>query len=103
MHEQPFVPKTNADLARQPTVFAAGLFAGQRVFVSGGGSGIGRATAWLAARLGAEVVIGGRKEAKLAGVVEAINAHVGTPRASYQVLDIREREQVDACFARLAA
>ncbi|MEQ8663651.1 MAG: SDR family oxidoreductase [Gammaproteobacteria bacterium] len=103
MHEAPFMPKTNADLACHPTVFAPDLLAGQLVFVSGGGSGIGRATAWLAARLGARVVIGGRKEEKLAGVVDAINAHLGASPASYAVLDIREREAVDAAFARINA
>ena len=102
MHEAPSIPKTHEELARQPTVFAPDLLAGQRVFVSGGGSGIGRATAWLAARLGARVVIGGRKEAKLAGVVDAINAHVDDARASYEVLDIRDREAVDSAFARIA-
>ncbi len=101
MHEAPFIPKSNEDLARQPTVFAPGLLDGQVVFVSGGGSGIGRATAWLAARLGARVVIGGRKADKLAGVVEAINAHLGEERASAQTLDIREREAVDAAFAQI--
>ena len=102
MHEAPFIPKTHEELARQPTVFAPDMLADQRVFVSGGGSGIGRATAWLAARLGARVVIGGRKEAKLAGVVDAINAHLGEARASYEVLDIRDREAVDGAFARIA-
>lgn len=102
MHEAPSIPRTHEELARQPTVFAPDLLAGQRVFVSGGGSGIGRATAWLAARLGARVVIGGRKEAKLAGVVDAINAHLDDARASYEVLDIRDREAVDSAFARIA-
>ncbi len=102
MHEAPSIPRTQEELARQPTVFAPDLLAGQRVFVSGGGSGIGRATAWLAARLGARVVIGGRKEAKLAGVVDAINAHLGGTRASYEVLDIRDRDAVDGAFARIA-
>ncbi|MEQ8495230.1 MAG: hypothetical protein RLW42_13570 [Gammaproteobacteria bacterium] len=45
MHEAPRVPKTNDDLAQHPTVFAPGLLDGQLVFVSGGGSGINRATA----------------------------------------------------------
>ncbi|MGR8920680.1 MAG: SDR family oxidoreductase [Gammaproteobacteria bacterium] len=96
------VPRSNADLAEHPTVFREGLLDGQVVLVSGGGSGIGRATAWLAARLGAHVIISGRKEDKLAGVVEAINARDGLA-ASYRVLDIREREAVDAAFAAIGA
>ncbi len=103
MHEAPNIPKSTTDLARQPTVFAPGLLDGRVVFVSGGGSGIGRATAWLAARLGARVVIGGRKVDKLAGVVDSINAQFDAPRASAQVVDIREREAVDDAFAAITA
>jgi citronellol/citronellal dehydrogenase len=97
---RPSVPRSNADLARQPTVFAPGLLAGQTVFVSGGGSGIGRATAWLAARLGAHVVIGGRSAEKLRGVVDAIAAEPGLS-AGFEVVDIRDRAAVEETFARL--
>jgi len=103
MHEARNIPKSNADLAHQPTVFAPGLLDGRVVFVSGGGSGIGRATAWLAARLGARVVIGGRKADKLAAVVDSINAQFDAPRASAQVVDIRERAAVDDAFAAITA
>lgn len=102
MRAAPPVPKSNEDLAVHPTVFAGDALADSVVWVSGGGSGIGRATAWLAARIGARVVISGRKEEKLAAVVDAINSHLGEQRASYQVLDIREREAVDAAFERVA-
>jgi len=89
------------ELANAPTVFAPGLLAGQTVFVSGGGSGIGRATAWLAARLGARVVVGGRKAQKLDAVVEALRRHGYA--AERCIIDIREREAVDRCFDWLAA
>lgn len=91
------IPKTNADLRDHPMSFADGLLDGRVVFVSGGGSGIGRATAWLAARLGAHVVIGGRTETKLADVADAINAVAGLA-ASVCVLDIRDAEAVGAAF-----
>lgn len=83
----------NDELATAATVFAPGLLAGQVVVVSGGGSGIGRATAWLAARLGARVVVCGRKEEKLVAVVAAM--HARGLAADYAVVDIRERTQVD--------
>jgi len=95
------IPKTNEDLAAHPTVFATGLLDGQVVFASGGGSGIGRATAWLAARLGAHVIVGGRTQEKLEGVADAITA--AGLKASFQVLDIRQRESVEAAFASIGA
>ena len=94
------VPRSNAELAVHPTVFAPTLLSAQRVMVSGGGSGIGRATAWLAARLGAHVIITGRTEEKLAGVCEAIRGHEAC-RADYLVLDIRDRDGVDDAFERV--
>ena len=50
------------------SVFKPGLFEGQTVIVTGGGSGIGRCTAHEIAALGAHVVITGRKPDKLATV-----------------------------------
>jgi NAD(P)-dependent dehydrogenase (short-subunit alcohol dehydrogenase family) len=48
--------------------------AGKVAIITGGGSGIGRATAKLLARRGAKVAITGRTEGKLAGVVGEIEA-----------------------------
>ena len=49
------------ELASQPLPFAPGLFAGQVVLVSGGGTGLGRAMAYRFGRLGAKLVICGRR------------------------------------------
>ena len=89
------------DLAARPTSFAPDLLAGQTVLVSGGGSGIGQATAWLAARLGAKVIVTGRKREKLDAVVAAL-ASMGY-QAHAKSVDIRQRETVEALFADLAA
>ena len=56
---------TDAELAVHPTVYAADALKDQVVVVSGGAGGIGRAIAWLFARLGAHVVVVGRNQAKL--------------------------------------
>jgi citronellol/citronellal dehydrogenase len=74
------------------SVFAPGLFAGQVVVVTGGGSGIGRCTAHELAALGAHVVLVGRKLAKLHDVASEIAADGG--RASFHACDIRQEEAV---------
>lgn len=56
---------------------------GRKVAVVGGGSGIGRATALLAAEAGADVVIGGRTAAKL----DAVAREAASGRISASVVD----------------
>ena len=90
----------NDTWAVEPTVYAAGLLDGQQILVGGGGSGMGRATAWLTARLGARPIICGRTEDKLAGVVDAIRAR--GLEAEYAVVDIRSRDSVEQMFADVA-
>ena len=60
------------------SVFKPGLFEGQTVVVTGGGSGIGRCTAHEIAALGAHVVITGRNTDKLAAVQSEIEAAGGS-------------------------
>ncbi|MBV7428742.1 MULTISPECIES: SDR family oxidoreductase [unclassified Acidovorax] len=74
------------------SVFAPGLFAGQVVVVTGGGSGIGRCTAHELARLGAQVVLVGRKPEKLQAVADEIAADGGA--ASWHACDIRSEDAV---------
>lgn len=83
---------SDEELASHPMSFASGVLAGQRAVISGGAGGIGRATAWLFARMGAEVVITGRKADKIAPLVAAMTAAGHTARG--EVLDIRDREAV---------
>lgn len=52
-------------LATRETIFRPDLLAGKRLLITGGGSGMGRAAAMLAARLGAKVAICGRDPDKL--------------------------------------
>src|ERR1700681_2244127 len=83
---------TDAELAIHPTVYAAEAFKGQVVVISGGAGGIGRAIAWLFARLGAHVVIVGRNQAKLDALVADLTGR--DLKASAYVTDIREPEAV---------
>ena len=74
------------------SVFAPGLFAGQVIVVTGGGSGIGRCTAHELAALGAHVVLIGRKMDKLHAVAGEILGDGG--RCSFHTCDIREEAVV---------
>ena len=74
------------------SVFRAGLFNGQTIIVTGGGSGIGRCVAHELASLGAHVAIVGRKLDKLEAVRAEIVEDGGS--ASTHVADIREEPLV---------
>jgi citronellol/citronellal dehydrogenase len=73
-------------------IFATGLLDGQVVLVTGGGSGLGRATAVELSALGATVVVCGRRLEPLEETVALCEGD----RASAQVCDIREEDQVEA-------
>jgi citronellol/citronellal dehydrogenase len=83
------------------SVFRPGLFAGQTVVVTGGGSGIGRCTAHELAALGAHVVLVGRTEARLTAVAAEIREDGG--EASHAACDIRDEEAVKATVAAVLA
>src|SRR5204863_7513270 len=83
------------------SVFKPGLFEGQTLVVTGGGSGIGRCTAHEIAALGAHVVITGRKPDKLATVKAEIEASGGS--CETHAFDIREEAQVKDAIAAIVA
>ncbi|MCZ8284331.1 MAG: SDR family NAD(P)-dependent oxidoreductase, partial [Bacteroidia bacterium] len=72
------------------SVFQPGLFTGQVIVVTGGGSGIGRCIAHELAALGAHVVLIGRNTEKLHKVAGEIVAQGG--RVSFHPCDIRQEE-----------
>ena len=74
------------------SVFAKDLFAQRRLWVTGGGSGIGRCVAHELASLGASVVISGRSPDKLARVVGEIADDGGHAHAL--AFDIRDEDAV---------
>ena len=65
--------------------------------VSGGGSGIGRAIAYVLTRLGARVVICGRRADKLEETAAGIERHFGK-RIAIRAMTIREPDQVQELF-----
>ncbi|NDP40412.1 MAG: SDR family oxidoreductase [Rhodoferax sp.] len=83
------------------SVYAPGLFAGQVMLVTGGGSGIGRCVAHELAALGAHVVLIGRKADKLQSVMEEIYQDGGV--ASFHVCDIRQEPVVKQTVAAVVA
>ena len=91
------------------SVFREGLFAGQVVVVTGGGSGIGRCVAHELAALGAKVVLTGRTQEKLDAVAAEIRNDVGEARASGDAVvdtiafDIRDEDAVKAAVKSLVA
>ncbi|HBX54898.1 SDR family oxidoreductase [Pseudomonas sp. UBA2684] len=83
------------------SVFKPGLFSGQTIMVTGGGSGIGRCTAHELAALGAHVVLVGRKADKLEKTAGEIREDGGS--VSFQVCDIRDEESVKAMVAAVVS
>ncbi|QEA13288.1 SDR family oxidoreductase [Comamonas flocculans] len=83
------------------SIFRPGLFAGQTIIVTGGGSGIGRCSAHELAQLGARVVLVGRKLDKLQAVQAEIAQDGG--QADTQVCDIRDEPAVQAMVAAVVA
>jgi citronellol/citronellal dehydrogenase len=79
------------------SIFRPGLFDGQTILVTGGGSGIGRCAAHELAALGAHVVLIGRKRDKLDRVQAELREDGFT--SSVLALDIRDEEAVRAGVA----
>jgi citronellol/citronellal dehydrogenase len=73
-------------------IFRPGLLDGQVILVTGGGTGLGRATAVELAALGASVIVTGRRAEPLEETVALCEGG----RCSAEVCDIREEEQVHA-------
>src|ERR1700710_2056403 len=87
------LPKTPALGAGGP---AAGSYDGPTVFVTGAGTGLGRAIATEFARLGANIVIASRKPEHLADGQQAIEAIGG--KVLTVGCDIRQPDQIAAAF-----
>lgn len=93
-----------AELAKMPLIYRDDLFAGQKVVISGGGSGMGRATLFMLLRTGADVLICGRDGDKLEQAADDAEKYIGR-RPLTHAMTIRDPEQVtdlaDDAFERL--
>lgn len=88
-------------------MFRSDLMQGQRVLVTGGGTGLGSMMAGALAGLGAQVYICGRRGAVLEETVAAINAEhgagEGVGRCAGWTCDLRDPEQIEALLTRIWA
>ena len=64
------------------TVYRPGLLEGKVFVVSGGGSGIGRGITYLLSRLGADVMICGRRQEMLDETAAGIQQHCSAARSA---------------------
>ncbi len=75
-------------------IFARNILSGRAALVTGGGTGLGRATALELARCGATVSVTGRREEPLRETVAEIERELGgAGQAQWVVGDVRERAQ----------
>jgi citronellol/citronellal dehydrogenase len=79
----------------QSEVFAPGMLSGQAALVTGGGTGLGKATALELARCGAAVTIVGRREHVLAEAAAEIGEAVGGDGAGGDTPDVGDGGEVD--------
>lgn len=89
-------PVESRNAERYRSVFRPGLFVGQTVVITGGGSGMGRCTAHELASLGAGLALVGRKLEKLEAVAREIATAYpeSAGRVTLHACDIRDEASV---------
>jgi NAD(P)-dependent dehydrogenase (short-subunit alcohol dehydrogenase family) len=75
-------------------IFAPDVLSGQRILITGGGTGLGRGVARYLTAHGAEVHLWGRREAVLAEAASEAGA-------LFQTVDVRKADLVDAAMAEI--
>jgi citronellol/citronellal dehydrogenase len=85
----------------ESAIFASGMLEGRVALVTGGGTGLGRATALELARCGAHVVICGRRTEVLEEAVAEIAALPDSGGADWIAGDVREPEDARALIGTL--
>lgn len=82
---------------KEAAVFEKNLLAGRVVFLTGGGTGLGRSMALRLAELGAKMFLVGRREEPLREACAAIHAAGGA--CGYVTCDVRDPAAVEAAVA----
>ena len=82
-------------------MFRQGLFDGQRILVTGGGTGLGRAMASRLLALGAEIHIIGRRGPVLEQAAREMTEANGGGSVGWTAVDIRDAEAVDRAIAAI--
>jgi len=90
---------SDSELQTNPLVYSREAIEGKRILITGGGTGIGKATAWLFGRLGARLIIAGRTQEKLDAAANIMREH-GIDVSTKQ-LNIKDPELIDAVFTEL--
>lgn len=83
------------------SIFRPDLFKGKTVFITGGGTGIGRMIAHETSSLGANVIIASRKKPPLEKTCQEILDSGG--RCSWYTINIRDSEEVDRLIKQILA
>src|SRR6516165_5190620 len=94
-------PPCNPELAGACQMFQPDLLKDRAIFLSGGGSGLGRSMALRFAALGARMFVIGRREAPLEETCEAIRKANG--QAAYATCDVRDFAAVRAAAEQAEA
>jgi NAD(P)-dependent dehydrogenase (short-subunit alcohol dehydrogenase family) len=82
-------------------MFKSDLLQGRAIFLTGGGTGLGRSMALHFSRLGARLFLIGRREPPLKATCDEIHGNGGN--AAYATCDVRDYDAVDAAFGAAEA
>jgi len=91
------MPQNQSGGTAPHTMFRADLFLGQRILVTGGGTGLGYAMAERLAALGASLHLWGRRVAVLEEAAARLRERYGA-EVHVQAVDIRDAQAVDAAI-----
>lgn len=87
-------------MTKHPSPFRQDILSGQRILITGGGTGLGRGVAKHLAEHGAEVHLWGRREAVLQEAADEASANA-PGKVHIQTVDVKDYDGVDAAMEHL--